>query len=908
MSTKVGTAILEIRTDVSGMSAGLAAARRETDAFQSKIGSLAGLGAKLGSAFALTGVVTAVVSLGKALAEDADNLLKLSDRTGLSTDALQRMRVAGDDAGNTVDDMAAAISKMQVKLAGGDNTAEGALRKLNISLDDFKSMSPERQFYAVSDAIQGIPDPAMQARLAIDIFGKSGAEILPVLKRGFDDVRDSAVGMSADTIAALDDAGDTISRWATSGKAAVAEWMVESARNIQSIGIPALRRYQDAARDAAKVEQQIAEMTKKLSGPKQFATDLPTQFVASEAALKSFDREFDETIKKQKESAAATKKLGDELKAYRGVVSDVVMASQGYEAVLDTIDGNTLEGVKHYRDLGVELDRIGTMYGLSRVQLESVTDSEQADAAALQHQADAMREVTTQMALRLKLLPKGAGEVLPEGPARQLFDPAALAGLNKLKPSTLFGSFGKDAAAFFSSGDFGKTITGALMGGGGLKGGLEASGSQLGGMFTSKLGASITKNIGGTLGSTLGSIVGPLGALAGPLLDKAFSAIANHFKSAESKINPLRQQFVDAAGGLDKLNERAHAAGLTLDALLGAKNQKQYEAAVKTLTQAFERADQISKGVDDLAAAIGAAGATMPDDFQATIDQLISMNGLTDDERAKLSALKDAGQIDFKALEQSADGYGVSLDSLGHKFNQDKLNDSAGKLGKFFEDAKKEGADLGGVLAGLQDEAQGAVTAALKNGLTLPTSLKEVAEYFFNTGQLVDENGQKLTDFTRLSFADTPLDKSTSAIVTAIDKLRELFEKMPGVAQTAASGIAGALDGIPDKTVHVNVEKSGDLWDTSGLTGADVIPMAAGGAGRAIGPTLFYSAGNEDFAFSGEGRGFTPRGGDSASVEAAVNRLGKQWAQHATYVRTQQSTDFARASRDEFMKLPTGRR
>jgi hypothetical protein len=34
------------------------------------------------------------------------------------------------------------------------------------------------------------------------------------------------------------------------------------------------------------------------------------------------------------------------------------------------------------------------------------------------------------------------------------------------------------------------------------------------------------------------------------------------------------------------------------------------------------------------------------------------------------------------------------------------------------------------------------------------------------------------------------------------------------------------------------------------------IPMADGGTGRALGPTLFYSRGNEDFAFSGEGRSF----------------------------------------------------
>jgi hypothetical protein len=35
-----------------------------------------------------------------------------------------------------------------------------------------------------------------------------------------------------------------------------------------------------------------------------------------------------------------------------------------------------------------------------------------------------------------------------------------------------------------------------------------------------------------------------------------------------------------------------------------------------------------------------------------------------------------------------------------------------------------------------------------------------------------------------------------------------------------------------------------------------IVPMADGGVGRVLGPTLFYSAGDEDFAFSGEGRSF----------------------------------------------------
>src|SRR5678816_4591911 len=68
-------------------------------------GLLGGLGIGLG--------VGAVGSFGKALLADADALTKMSDRTGISVEGLQRLQAVGDDAGNTIEDMTGAINQMQ---------------------------------------------------------------------------------------------------------------------------------------------------------------------------------------------------------------------------------------------------------------------------------------------------------------------------------------------------------------------------------------------------------------------------------------------------------------------------------------------------------------------------------------------------------------------------------------------------------------------------------------------------------------------------------------------------------------------------------------------------------------------------------------------------------------------------
>ena len=102
------------------------------DATKATGGAFEGLKGPLGSATALLGTfgvglsAAAIVGFGKAILGDADALTKMSDKTGLSVQGLQRLQVAGDDAGNTIEEMSSAVNQMQNRLASGDASAVGA--------------------------------------------------------------------------------------------------------------------------------------------------------------------------------------------------------------------------------------------------------------------------------------------------------------------------------------------------------------------------------------------------------------------------------------------------------------------------------------------------------------------------------------------------------------------------------------------------------------------------------------------------------------------------------------------------------------------------------------------------------------------------------------------------------------
>jgi hypothetical protein len=172
------------------------------------LSSMAGSVSSLAGAFGIAFSVGTVVNFTRSLFDAADALQKQSDMTGISVEALQRLEFVGSETGVSMDTFTRAIDQMEKRLASGDKNALAALKAMHVSLDDIRTLSPEQRFYAIAAALKDVSTQGDQVNDAMALFGRGGAEALPAIKRGFDDVRDAAIGMSRDTVQALDDIGD----------------------------------------------------------------------------------------------------------------------------------------------------------------------------------------------------------------------------------------------------------------------------------------------------------------------------------------------------------------------------------------------------------------------------------------------------------------------------------------------------------------------------------------------------------------------------------------------------------------------------------------------------------------------------------------------------------------------------
>ncbi len=168
---------------------------------------LAGLGV-------IEGMVASTVELGGHLDD-------LSQKTGLSAEALQEWGYAAKLSGGDMDEFAAAATKLNRGLFEAQSTGKGpvadSMKLLGISFQSagFKSLSLDDKMMEIADHLSGIKDPAKKTAIAMDLFGKSGANLIPVLnggKEGIGELREEfkQFELSSEAVGVLDKLGDSV--------------------------------------------------------------------------------------------------------------------------------------------------------------------------------------------------------------------------------------------------------------------------------------------------------------------------------------------------------------------------------------------------------------------------------------------------------------------------------------------------------------------------------------------------------------------------------------------------------------------------------------------------------------------------------------------------------------------------
>lgn len=199
LSVKLGSTTAAMNALSARIKNGLAPLRRFQAASAGIGRSLAPLAgyvrsAAVGIAAAAAGAGGLGLGIKKAL-DDGGALSELSTQTGIAADKLMVLQQAFTNAGVPAENLRMVMNKMQRAIAQagqGDKGPAEALARIGLSAEALANMAPDEQFHAIGAAINGLADPTQRAAAAMDIFGRSGGEMLTLFADGQDGLAKAA--------------------------------------------------------------------------------------------------------------------------------------------------------------------------------------------------------------------------------------------------------------------------------------------------------------------------------------------------------------------------------------------------------------------------------------------------------------------------------------------------------------------------------------------------------------------------------------------------------------------------------------------------------------------------------------------------------------------------------------------
>lgn len=195
---EIGALRVRLAMDAGEFTKGAKEAEGTLDRLANKFGLSANTIKLAGAAVAASMVALASsIALGiKMSIDNADKMDELAQKLGLTVEELTRLKYASEIAGVPMESLTIAIKKMSVamqEISTGEagSGAARALAGLGVAVTDSTGAlrSASDVMIDIADKFSQMKDGAQKTAVAMMIFGKSGAEIIPFLNQGRDGIK-----------------------------------------------------------------------------------------------------------------------------------------------------------------------------------------------------------------------------------------------------------------------------------------------------------------------------------------------------------------------------------------------------------------------------------------------------------------------------------------------------------------------------------------------------------------------------------------------------------------------------------------------------------------------------------------------------------------------------------------------
>jgi len=179
---RAGRAFIELFVEDGKITPGL---QRTLGKMQGFANSMTAVGKQVGAVG--LGIVSALGGAAKKATDFGSDVADLSQRVGLTAESASALAYAAGQSATSIGTLEVGMRNMQktvVAASAGNQQAAAALDDIGLSAQQLAGLSPEQRLLAIADALTQIEDPGQQAASAMKIFGRGGAELLPLLQEG----------------------------------------------------------------------------------------------------------------------------------------------------------------------------------------------------------------------------------------------------------------------------------------------------------------------------------------------------------------------------------------------------------------------------------------------------------------------------------------------------------------------------------------------------------------------------------------------------------------------------------------------------------------------------------------------------------------------------------------------------
>jgi|GEM_PF-4277105 len=196
----------------------------QLDKLNKSVASSSALITKFGVALVAAVASSAVTGAFRQVIDGMDEMSKAAQKVGTSVESLSALAFAADMSGVSFETLQTSLGKLSQNLQDVENqtsNAGKALAALGVSGGD----TADQALAKIADGFAAVPDSAKKTALALELFGKAGKELIPLLNEGasgIDELKNRAaelgIVLDGDTTKKAEDFNDALSEIQAAGK------------------------------------------------------------------------------------------------------------------------------------------------------------------------------------------------------------------------------------------------------------------------------------------------------------------------------------------------------------------------------------------------------------------------------------------------------------------------------------------------------------------------------------------------------------------------------------------------------------------------------------------------------------------------------------------------------------------